>query len=277
MNETTILLEGSRTTSNGARVKLDISLLKENKTSYSLFPGQIVAVEGINTSGQKMVARRICEGAAHEPVKSSVKDLMRFHHDDSFQGGAPLSILTACGPFTTSDNLDYAPLFDLMNTVVATEHPDVVILTGPFVDMDHKLVRSGQTTLQFQDGEEIIVPNETFFANKVAALIEELYETVDNLHTQFVLVPSLEDAVAKCVYPQPPLADRASELASLKLAGADGIEIGTLGLQNIESAGSGASEGSRRIHCVSNPCTLKINELVVGITSTDILFHMSTE
>ena len=28
---------------------------------------------------------------------------------------------------------------------------------------------------------------------------------------------------------------------------------------------------------MSNPCTFKINEVVFGVTSTDILFHMSTE
>jgi len=33
----------------------------------------------------------------------------------------------------------------------------------------------------------------------------------------------------------------------------------------------------RRVHCVSNPCTLRINEVVVGLTSTDALFHMSAD
>jgi DNA polymerase alpha subunit B len=270
------LLEGSRDTSGGARIELDLSLIKESKASFSLFPGQIVAVEGLNTSGRKLVAERICEGAAHEPLKSDVKSLLRFHHDDSFQSGAPVTILSACGPFTTTDNLEFAPLFDLMNSVTA-ERPDVVILTGPFVDMDNTLVRSGQTTLQFQDGEEILVPYEAFFANKVAALIEEVFATVEDLQTQFVLVPSLEDATADWVYPQPPFADRVPGGKILGMSGAEDIAVGSLGLQNIETAGTGAVKGSRRVHCVSNPCTIQINELVVGITSTDVLFDMSRE
>ena len=37
------------------------------------------------------------------------------------------------------------------------------------------------------------------------------------------------------------------------------------------------ASGQQRVHCVSNPCTFKINEVVFGITSTDVLFHMNIE
>lgn len=184
--------------SGAARVELDLSHLTNNKVPYSLFPGQIVAVEGMNTSGRKMVAQRICEGAAHPANKSTKKDLLKYHHNDDFQGGRPLQIVAVSGPFTTSDNLDYEPLLDLMNRIQA-EKPDVVILTGPFVDMRHKAVSSGQTTLQFQDGEETLVSFEAFFANKIAGLLEDLFSSVESVHTQFVLVPSLEDATAAWV------------------------------------------------------------------------------
>lgn len=33
----------------------------------------------------------------------------------------------------------------------------------------------------------------------------------------------------------------------------------------------------RRIHLVSNPCTIKINEVTIGFTSLDAYMHMSTE
>jgi DNA polymerase alpha subunit B len=201
LNATSILLEGSRHSSNGARVELDLSHLQDiTKTPFSLFSGQVVAVEGINTTGRKLVAHRICEGAAHEAAQSTVRELHRYHHDDGFgQGGLPLKVMAVCGPYTTSDNLDYEALLDLLN-IVTVEKTDVVILAGPFVSMRHPSVRSGQTTLQFQDGEEILVSYETFFANKIAALLEELYHADKNVHTQFVLVPSLDDATAEWVY-----------------------------------------------------------------------------
>jgi DNA polymerase alpha subunit B len=61
---------------------------------------------------------------------------------------------------------------------------------------------------------------------------------------------------------------------SLELPNADGIETGTLGMQYIETVGREGG-GATRIHRVSNPCTLKINELFVGVTSTDVLFHIN--
>lgn len=199
INATSVLLEGSRHTSGGARMEVDLSHLKKNKMDYSLFPGQIVAVEGMNTSGRKLVADRICEGAAHQPQTSSVKELLRFHHDDAFQGGAPLKIMATCGPYTTSDNTNYQPLLDLVTTV-QEEKPDVVILSGPFVDMRHKTVRSGETALEFSDGgDEAFVSFDTFFANKVSIMLEELFSASDDLQTQFVLLPSLQDAMAEWV------------------------------------------------------------------------------
>ena len=78
--------------------------------------------------------------------------------------------------------------------------PDVVILNGPFVDMRHESVLSGETTLCFEDGlGAVTVPFDTFFANKVSLIIEELYTQNEDCTTQFVLVPSLYDATAEWV------------------------------------------------------------------------------
>jgi len=32
-----------------------------------------------------------------------------------------------------------------------------------------------------------------------------------------------------------------------------------------------------QVHCVSDPCTLDINGVIIGLTSTDILFHLGAE
>lgn len=191
INHTSVLLEGSRDYSGGTRINLDLSELKSGKQSFSLFPGQIVAVEGMNPSGRKMVAHAICEGSAPPSPKTNTVDLLKMHHDT--QDGQPLKLLHASGPYTTSDNLDYEPLVDLMG-VVKEERPDVVVLAGPFVDIANQ-----DTALELDDGSKLHVTYEVFFANKIAALIEELFESEPSLQTQFVLVPSLDDAVAEWV------------------------------------------------------------------------------
>ena len=104
--------------SGGQRVEVDLSVMKNDTTSsYSLFPGQIVAVEGLNCTGRKLVAHRICEGAAMTPVQSTVGELIKYHHSDSFQDGSCLQIVTASGPFTCADNLEYEPFIDFMKKI----------------------------------------------------------------------------------------------------------------------------------------------------------------
>jgi DNA polymerase alpha subunit B len=206
INQTSVLLEGDRHSTGGKRVNVDLSELKSSKTSFSLFPGQIVAVEGMNVSGRKIVAHRICEGSAKKPTKTTVEELLHLHHD--VQDGKPLKLMSVCGPYTASDNLEYEPLDDLL-AVISAEKPDVVILAGPFVDMRHPAVLSGETVLQGDDGSKQYVAYETFFAIKIAALLEQYFggdedAMVDDtgstdVRTQFVLVPSLDDAVAEWV------------------------------------------------------------------------------
>ena len=106
--------------------------------------------------------------------------------------------MTMCGPYTTNDNLEYEPFVDMME-VIRVEKPSVVIMAGPFVDVRHPMVMNGEITLQSEDGDKLTVTHEAFFANKIAAFIEDLFSSEEGLETQFVLVPSLDDAVAEWV------------------------------------------------------------------------------
>jgi DNA polymerase alpha subunit B len=54
----------------------------------------------------------------------------------------PLRIVTACGPFTTSNNVAYLPLNDLLQVVI-DQKPDVLMLVGPFVDASHPQFAQG--------------------------------------------------------------------------------------------------------------------------------------
>ena len=261
--------------SGGARVEVDLSYMKSNKLSYSLFPGQIVAIEGMNCSGRKLVAQRICEGAPHSPAQTTVADLMKYHHGDRFQSGTPLKVVVATGPFTCSDNLEYQPLIDLVGTVIEKSKPDVVILAGPFVDINQKLVASGDTFWSDDQGGNILVPYETVFMMQISSVLEELYINDASLQTQFILVPSFDDATVENVYPQAPF--QVTAPVQLSIPGAE-VEVSSLGIQTIENANRlPGVKYPKRVHCVSNPCTFQINEVVFGITSADVLFHISAD
>ena len=279
LNRTSIRLEGSRQHSSGARIHLDLTPLTEcevtdtqeprQRQSYSLFPGQIVAVEGINSSGRIMQASRIIEGAPRDTDKTLASELLDYQYGSNRQNGLPLSIVAICGPFTTRDNLEYDPLMDAVYKI-SQEKPDVVIMCGPFVDTRHPLIQSGESTVTVEDGTKKNVSYEKLFEEKISKLLEEMYAEEPELKTQFVLVPSVEDAICDSVYPQPPFADSADN------------EFGSLGLDYIELAGrenatKARKHQQRRVHCVSNPCTLRINELSIGVTTSDVLFHISSD
>lgn len=126
------MLEGCSEESGGMRVKLDLSQLKANNTPFLLFPGQIVAVEGLNTSGRTMIAHRIYDGTPPSPVSTTAADLLKYQHGDNYQGGLPLNIMAVSGPFATTSGLCYQPLWDFLNKVQAAK-PDVVVMTGKYL------------------------------------------------------------------------------------------------------------------------------------------------
>ncbi|NWR81145.1 DPOA2 polymerase, partial [Centropus unirufus] len=57
LNAKSVVLEGERERCSGGQVPLDLSELKE----YSLFPGQVVALEGTNSTGRRMLVSRLYE------------------------------------------------------------------------------------------------------------------------------------------------------------------------------------------------------------------------
>lgn len=271
LNRASLRLEGSRQHSAGSRIHLDLQALSdsgsqsEDKRDYSLFPGQIVAVEGINSSGRTILASRLIEGVPPPSEKHQARELLDYHHGSERQDGKPLSIVTLCGPFTTRDNLNYDPLQDIVYSI-SRDKPDVVIMCGPFVDARQPLVKGGEPTISDENGNERKVTYEELFSHNVSQLLEEMYQNDPTMKTQFVLVPSVEDAFVDSVYPQPPFVKERQH------------EFADLGLDFVESAGRENEKNRRnRVHCVSNPCTLKINELTIGVTSSDVLFHISSD
>jgi DNA polymerase alpha subunit B len=188
LNAQSILLESSRMTGAGARTPLRLDAVP----SYAFFPGQIVAVRGKNSSGNYFAVSEILRPPQLPVASSSLEDLTETA--ERLRAG-PVSIFIASGPYTTEDNLLFESL-DAICDKAAEQQPDVVILTGPFIDSDHPLVRDGDFDLETAD------PNEggtleDLFRERIARRIRRIANSL------VILIPSLRDAVSKhLAFPQ---------------------------------------------------------------------------
>lgn len=63
-----------------------------------------------------------------------------------------MSIVVAAGPFTTSADLEFEPLQELLRACKALQGgpPAALLLAGPFLDASHELVANGQLEQPFQ-------------------------------------------------------------------------------------------------------------------------------
>lgn len=73
-------------------------------------------------------------------------------------------MVVVAGPYTTSDNLLYEPLKDLVS-YITTHKPHVVMMTGPFVDADHPKIKDNSL-------------NETY-----KSLFDKLIDSLAEIHT----------------------------------------------------------------------------------------------
>uniref|UniRef100_A0A8C6KNQ8 DNA polymerase alpha subunit B n=1 Tax=Nothobranchius furzeri TaxID=105023 RepID=A0A8C6KNQ8_NOTFU len=211
LNAKSVLLEAGPD-QGGQQVPVDLSELKE----YSLFPGQVVVMEGMNATGERFVASKLYDGVPLPFYTSNVKT-------ENDEVSEPLSVLVACGPYMPSDSLTFDPLLDLISVIVR-DRPDVCLC-------DSFLSQKAEVTETF----------EAIFSR----CIESIVDGTRSVGCHLVFVPSQRDIHHHFIYPQPPF---------------------TL-----------PKDRHTRVTLVSDPCTLLINGVTFGLTSTDILFHISAE
>ncbi|XP_078283843.1 DNA polymerase alpha subunit B [Rhinoraja longicauda] len=227
LNAKSVVLQGDLEHSAGMQVPVDLSELKE----YSLFPGQVVALEGINSTGRCVMASRLHEGVPL-PFHSPARELKE-EEEAGLEGLEQQMVVVACGPYTTSDSFTFDPMMDLIDAI-NRDQPAVCILLGPFVDCRHEQIENCQLMATFLD----------VFKQCMKGIVEGTRGSGSHL----VFVPSLRDVHHDFVYPQPPF-----------------------------HCFEPAKEDKGRVHFVSDPTTLSINGVVFGVTSTDVLMHMSAE
>ncbi|EMR65569.1 putative dna polymerase subunit alpha b protein [Eutypa lata UCREL1] len=217
LNAASLVLETSRRTGGGRRVPLNLQKLNGR---FQVFPGQIVALRGINTAGTEFAVHEVLEipllpNAASAPSaieahrqrlrggdSSADPDAMDTDTDDE---PAPLNILFGAGPYSADDNLDFEPLHALCSAAADT-YADALVLLGPFIDVDHPLIATGDFDLP-EDAADNVDPDTatlaTLFKHLITPALARL--AAANPAVTIVLVPSVRDAVARhAAWPQDP-------------------------------------------------------------------------
>lgn len=128
MNEKSVLLLSSKAVGSGSIVSTNLSELSE----YSIFPGQVVAMEASNPNGYLLTAKKLLSEMPLEYALSASSKLMEYHHDSGKLNGKPLNVITSSGPYTFDDSLDYQLLEDLLKTAESS-NCDVLILVIEFI------------------------------------------------------------------------------------------------------------------------------------------------
>lgn len=249
LNAKSLVLETSRRMGAGLRVPVKF----DSVSDFQCFPGQIVALRGINASGEFFTVTEILD-VPLLPVAASTPSALEAHiqrlHGDldimvSDSPPAPLSILIGSGPYTADDNLNFEPLHALCDQA-AESYADTLILTGPFLDIDHPLIASGDFDLPEEAlSEPDVATMTTVFKYLVVPAFQKLVSS--NPSITIILVPSIRDAISAHVcWPQEPIPRK------------------DLGLP-------------KAVRLVGNPMSLSINEIVTSISSQDVLFELRHE
>lgn len=184
LNENSVLLESSRCIGSGLRIPLNLSSVP----AYSLFPGQIVMVKGINSDGKCFHVQQFLH-----PTNSLLKipKLPQAYADYASLPGEMMSVMIAAGPYSLNEKLDYSPLSALLKSAVSIK-PELLLLTGPFVDIENAQIVTGRATA---------LPDQ-IFKQEILYRLKEFQEVCPG--TRIALIPSLNDTViTDYIYPQP--------------------------------------------------------------------------
>lgn len=246
LNASSLMLETSRRTGAGLRIPLKVEAV-----TYEFFPGQIVAVRGINASGLYFSVNEVLELPLLPPAASLPSTLdnnnqrLGVEEDDTESATHALNVLISSGPYTADDNLAFEPLQALCEKA-AVSYADVLIMVGPIFDFEHPLIAAGDFDLP--DDPNIEPDKATMndvFRVLVSKHLRELSNRVPSI--TIILIPSVRDIVNKHVsWPQ------------------EQFEKRTLSLP-------------RQVKVVTNPVTISLNEIVVGISAQDVLYDLRRE
>ncbi|XP_028062313.1 DNA polymerase alpha subunit B-like [Camellia sinensis] len=202
----------------------------------------------------RMVSMKILLAGIHmgqlESIKSFPHTLKKVCElKESFEGRRPFEEeaclaakqIIAAGPFTTTDNLFFEPLTELL-AYAQRKQPQLLLLLGPFIDSEHPEIKKGAVNRTFDE----------IFRLEILGRLQDYVEYMGSA-ARVILVPSIRDANHDFVFPQPAF--------DIHLASHNFKEI-TLSYQ---------------ITSLTNPGIFSANEIKVGCCTVDILKQLSGE
>ncbi|OTF83464.1 DNA polymerase alpha subunit B-like protein, partial [Euroglyphus maynei] len=250
LNSQIIQLEGSFSLNRGDVIPLDLSFFKNssNETdefNYSLFPGKIVILKGQNFTGNYISVTKFIDYAKFITPDFPLKCPPVLLGQHSF------NIICASGPFVKFDpnsNAKNDPTDTSYVLAVADYlkqyNPDVLLLFGPFFDESHL------NAIQKWSLQDTLLDNSYPYQWSLERLVQHqiraLMAAIEgrSIHTKIVIIPSSNELGQANVYPMYPMEKKFI------------TEYPT-------------------VRSYSNPSLLNIGGISVGVTSTDILLHMS--
>ena len=199
---------------------------------YVLYIGQIVAALGrVTNTGKDFHADTILCGPSPPPPEVTCSL------------SAPIHATFACGPYSPDNMLIFDSIAELESRV-RENPPDLLVVTGPFLDINHPLVASGMLLDSF--GRPISFDD--VYRDEIVPKMARLARSCENSKTDLVIIPSANEARFDYPIPQPPINKSSSCIWELFVR-----------------------ELPKSVKFHSNPCTLHVGGMKVLVTSSDAL------
>lgn len=216
---TQLKLRGSDSLTCNKMIELDTSAIDSQQ---SFFPGQIIAFLGDPFTKRQLTIRKLLDPMRIAPRLKTIST------DDK------INLLIASGPFMKPDQADWT-LFDEIIATIMEKEATHVILIGPFVDMENKIVRANY---------------DIFWRTYLDKLLERLV----NHACQIYLVPSSRDVLP-------------ADLCATYFYPSSAIEFELRLKENIVP--------KCKITSVTDPSQIDLGGIYLDVTSAEVLFHLN--